>query len=260
MALCKKKKAAPRTACRWIKHALIAVVWLLIWQITSMAVGSDLLLPPPLIVFKALLSLVMSASFWQTVLYTFLRVLFGFLLGMTAGSFLGVATAFSPALEAFFTPLRGLIRATPVTSFIILVLLYFSSGITPLFIAFLTVVPIAWTNVSAGIRSTDKNLLEAAKVFSLGRYKVFRFIYLPHLKPYAASAAMTALGFAWKSCIAAEVIASSKHSIGRALYESKLYLEVAELFAWTISVVVLSLVIEHLLKLLLRDRKGNAND
>ncbi len=248
------------TIHRWLKLGLIAAAWLLIWQLVSICIGSPLLLPPPLAVFKALLKLVVSTFFWRTVLYTFLRVFFGFLLGMATGSLLGIATAFSPALDAFLTPLKGLIRSTPVTSFIILVLLYLSSGITPLFIAFLTVVPIAWTNISTGVHSTNKNLLEAAKAFSFGKFKTFRFVYLPHLKPYAASAAMTALGFAWKSCIAAEVIASSKYSIGRALYESKLYLEVADLFAWTISVIILSLGIEQLLKLLLKNRRNNADN
>ncbi|HBV80665.1 MAG TPA: hypothetical protein DEF33_06840, partial [Clostridiales bacterium] len=67
------------------------------------------------------------------------------------------------------------------------------------------------------------------------------------VRPYLSAAATTGLGFAWKSCVAAEVIALSKNSVGRALYESKLYLETAELFAWTASVVLISVLFEKLL-------------
>lgn len=59
--------------------------------------------------------------------------------------------------------------------------------------------------------------------------KTLREIYFPAVRPYLSAAATTGLGFAWKSCVAAEVIALSKNSVGRALYESKLYLETAEL-------------------------------
>lgn len=77
--------------------------------------------------------------------------------------------------------------------------------------------------------------------------KTLREIYFPAVCPYLSAAATTGLGFAWKSCVAAEVIALSKNSVGRALYESKLYLETAELFAWTASVVLISVLFENYL-------------
>ena len=66
---------------------------------------------------------------------------------------LGVLTAFSGLADEFLAPLRSIVKATPVTSFIILVLLYLTSSLTPAFIAFLVVTPIVWANVRAGVRS-----------------------------------------------------------------------------------------------------------
>jgi len=54
------------------------------------------------------------------------------------------------------TPLKNIIKATPVTSFIVLILLYFSSNVTPSAVAFLAVLPICWSNVCEGLRQTDK--------------------------------------------------------------------------------------------------------
>ena len=59
---------------------------------------------------------------------------------------------------------------------------------------------------------------------------------------------MTGLGFAWKSGIAAEVIALPALSVGKNLYDTKIYLERADLFAWTLAVILLSLGLEALLK------------
>lgn len=128
-----------------------------------------------------------------------------------------------------------------------LILLYFSSNVTPSAVAFLAVLPICWSNVCEGLRQTDKKMTELAHAYAFGRKKTLREIYFPAVRPYLSAAATTGLGFAWKSCVAAEVIALSKNSVGRALYESKLYLETAELFAWTASVVLISVLFEKLL-------------
>ena len=83
-------------------------------------------------------------------------------------------------------------------------------------------------------------------------------IYFPQTKPFFKSACITGLGLAWKSGIAAEVISTPKLSIGRSLYESKLYIETPELFAWTLTVIILSIIAEKILtavfKFVLKER------
>lgn len=225
----------------------IALIWLLIWQFASMAVDSSLLLPSPIETAKSLFLLVQQLKFWQSVGMTLLRVMAGFLLGMLFGTALGVITYLSRAADAFFSPIRGVIKATPVTSFIILLLLWFSSSLTPVISAFLMVMPIFWTNVREGLNATDVQLLEMAEVFGFSRRKKLMHIYAPSTLPQLLAACITGIGFSWKSGVAAEVIASSSFSIGRSLYESKIYLEIPELFAWTATVIILSMVIEKLL-------------
>ena len=77
-------------------------------------------------------------------------------------------------------------------------------------------------------------------------------IYFPQTKPFFKSAGITGLGLAWKSGIAAEVISMPKLSIGRSLYEAKLYIETPELFAWTLTVIILSIITEKVLTVLFK--------
>ena len=125
-----------------------------------------------------------------------------------------------------------------------LLLLYFSPVTTPIAVCFLMVAPIAWANVNKGITETDPQLLEMAKAFKLGRAKTLKSVYIPSILPHFLTAATTGFGFAWKSCVAAEVIAMSRLSIGKALYESKLYLETPQLFAWTAAIIIISMLLE----------------
>ena len=76
------------------------------------------------------------------------------------------------------------------------------------------------------------------------------FLYLPSVLPYFASACITALGLAWKSSVAAEVLSVTKKSIGEKLFLSNLYLESAELLAWTVVVILLSIGMESLIKII----------
>lgn len=232
---------------RILKACFIAICWLALWQFAAMAAGSAILLPSPWETAKAFAALAGTGYFWKTAAATLLRVAAGFLLGMAAGTALGVLTAFSRLADEFLSPVRGIVKATPVTSFIILVLLWFTATLTPVFIALLMVMPIAWANVREGVLAVDAQLLEMAEVFRFSRTKKLRHIYLPSVLPQYLAACTTGFGFAWKSGVAAEVIARPAFSIGRNLYESKLYLNTEELFAWTALVILLSMLLERLM-------------
>lgn len=243
---------------RILKGIGIALCYLAVWQFAAALVGKALILPSPADTTRALFALAGTAEFYLSIGMTLLRVLAGFGAGVLAGTLLGLLSGFSQTADAFLAPLRSILKATPVTSFIILVLLYLTSSLTPAFSAFVMVTPLVWANVRAGIRSTDPLLIEMTKAFRLSRWKRFEKLYAPGALPQFAAACTTGLGFAWKSGVAAEVIANTDLSIGRNLMESKLYLETPDLFAWTATVILMSILLEKLMLLLLgrlrRDR------
>lgn len=243
------RKKRPRIDLR---RVLVAGVWLSIWVLLYRLVGQDVLLASPAQVIHTLARLVVTSEFWLSVGNSLLRVLMGFLLAVAVGSGLAVFTSFVPAARAFLVPAISIIKATPVASFIILALIWLHSDRVSIFIAFLMVLPIIWTNVAQGIAKTDQDLLEMARVFRFSRLKTLRFIYLPSVMPYFMAACMTGMGFAWKAGIAAEVLGVPRQSIGEHLYHAKIYLETSELFAWTAVVVVLSVLVEYVLVNLIR--------
>lgn len=141
---------------------------------------------------------------------------------------------------------KNKIKSTPVASFIILALVWLTGNYVPIFIGFLMVLPVIYSNVFQGIAQVDVKLLEMAKVFRMSRGKKLLKIYIPSVLPYFTAACRTALGLAWKAGVAAEVIGVTQNSIGRQLYYSKIYIETADLFAWTAVVILLSLSLEKI--------------
>lgn len=237
----------------------VAAFWLVVWELGSRAIRQEILLPSVTAVAGTLVRLWGSDAFWLSVAASLLRVLLGFCAAVLTGTVLAVLTCRVKLLHTLCAPLLHIVRAAPVASFIILAYFWIETDLLPAFIAFLMVVPMVWANVSQGIRQTDGKLLEMARVYRLRRGKILRHVWLPSVMPYFLTACTTGLGFAWKSGIAAEVICSPDLAIGTELKNAKAYLETPEVFAWTVTVVVLSVLLERvLLKLVRKNRKGGA--
>ena len=211
----KNKKEKQRKTKLWP-----IVFWLMIWQAVSVFVGQEILLASPAAVLKRLFTLVTEPVFWQSLLFSGARIGAGFLLGAAAG-IAGAALAgrFSIA-EELLTPLVAAVKAVPVASFVILILIWVSSKNLSVVISFLMVFPILYTNTR------------------------LRWVILPQLYPYIRTGCSLSLGLCWKAGTAAEVIGIPNRSIGEHLYQAKIYLDTPGLFAWTAAIVYVSFCLE----------------
>lgn len=245
---------------RLLTKLAVLLIWLGVWQAAFLAVGQKLLFASPLQVAERLSALVVQAGFWQSVGLSFLRISAGYCLGVFFGVLLASVTSMSAFLRSLFEPVLTLARSTPVASFIILALVWIRKDTVPVFIVFLIVLPIIWANVRQGIEQTNRDYLEVAEVFRFGFFKTLKTVYAPSVLPYFAAGCTTALGMAWKSGVAAEVLAMPIRSIGYNLYRSKINIETADLFAWTAVVIVMSVILEKLMAFLLRKIREGKND
>ncbi|MBQ9733671.1 MAG: ABC transporter permease subunit [Clostridia bacterium] len=229
------------------KNLIVLAFWLFVWQGLTVLVGNPLLLPSPIAVIGRMAELMLTGSFWHTVALSLGRILLGVVCAVVLGLALAVATSFSRLLHSLFSPLITVIKSTPVASFIILVLIWVGRDILPSVIVVLMALPVVWSNVSTGISSTDALLLQMGRVFRFSFGKTLRRIYIPSVMPHFLSACRSCLGLAWKAGVAAEVLTVPAVSIGKMLYESKLYWETLDLFAWTLVVIICSLISEMVL-------------
>ena len=230
-----------------LRTLAVLAFWLSVWALAAAAVGQDLLLPSPDQVARELVSLARTPDFWLTIGRSVLRVLTGILGALGLGVGLAFLTHKSAVMNVLFSPVMTLVKSTPVASFIILALVWLGRSVVPVFISALMVLPVVWANVSAGLKGIDPQLLELARVYGLPRGRVLRRITWPSVLPHLRAALRSALGLGWKAGIAAEVLTVPPYSIGKRIYEAKLYLETTELFAWTAAVILVSLLIENLL-------------
>lgn len=232
--------------------ALVAAFWIAVWEALYYLVNQDILIASPQAVIARGAQLVVTPDFWMTAGLSLCRILIGYLIAVAAGVLVAVATSASKVVYALLYPIISILRVTPVASFIILALVWISAGAVPSLMAGIIVLPIVWANVSEGIAGTDPQLLEMARMYRFGRLKTFRRIYVPSVAPYFTATCMTGLGMAWKAGIAAEVLSVPKLAIGTNIYDAKRYIETADLFFWTLVVIILSMILEKVVRLIVK--------
>ena len=232
----------------WGERALAVAFWLVVWQVAAVAVGSRIILVGPAEVATRLAELAGTQEFWGAVGVSLTRIAAGFALAVVAGIALAAAAGRWRVARTLLAPLVGAVKAAPVASFVILVLIWVPSRRLSVIISFLMAMPIVYTNVLEGIDQTDPALLEMADVFGVRGLRRVATVYASEVAPYLRAGISLAVGLSWKSGIAAEVIGLPDPSIGINLYESKVYLDTPDLFAWTLAIVLLSVAIEAALR------------
>ena len=233
------------------KGVVIAALWIGVWYAVWAIVDLPLLFPAPHVVAKRLWELLGEKSFYAITGKSLLNILAGLLIGVFSGCLLAAMTALSPLIGDFFRPFMTLVKTTPVASFIILLLIFAGAAKTPSLVTILIVLPIVWSNLDEGLRNVDPKLKEVATVYRFPVGKRLKVLVFPSLLPYFSASLKSALGLAWKAGVAAEIIAMPKGTIGTQIGNAKLYLESADLFAWTLTVILFSFVIEFALTKLL---------
>ena len=227
----------------WKKVAIV-LFWLCIWQFAAIYTNNSILLVSPIQAGYAFLENIARPDFWDIVLHSFGRIGLGFLMALLIGIILGASAYRFKLIEIFLEPLMTVIKSVPVVSFVVLLLIWFGSANLSFFISFLVVFPNIYVNTIAGFRNTDRDLIQMAQVFHIGGLNCFFYIYRPSLMPYLMSALKISLGMSWKSGVAAEIIGLPQYSLGERLYMSKIYLDTAGLFSWTLLIILLSFIFE----------------
>ena len=117
--------------------------------------------------------------------------------------------------------------------------------------------PLVWQTVHDSLFAIDSELLEMATVFRVKKFHVISKIVFRSVFPSLLTTCTGALGFAWKAGVAAEVISSPQMSIGRFLLKAKTSLETTDVFAWTINIVLLSILLESIFKYAVSTAEGD---
>ena len=232
----------------WKKWSLIAVFWLVLWEVLALIVGNTLLLPGPMDTVRALAALLVDGTFYMDALATIGRCLAAMVLALIAGTLLSICAYKWHWVRDILSLPVSLFKTIPIMAVAIYMILLMSAGSVPVLVCWIMCFPIVYTNLLAGLDSMDVKLLEMAKIYKIEGSKLVRWVYMPSLYPHFRSAMSLVAGMSWKAIVTAEVLSIPQLSLGYELMNAKYYLTTDRLFAYVVVLILISVVFERLIK------------
>jgi len=218
--------------------AILGVWWLL-------ALGMPhYILPGPVRVWQALAQISANGDLWNNLVITLGRVGAGFVLATLIGLPLGILLGANRRLGEFFEPVIPVLNTVSSAIWAIFAIIWFGvSNATTIFVVFMTAMPLIITNVWQGTRTVNADFIELAHVLRMPAWKVMVKIYLPTILPYFFSGARLAFGFGWRVSLVAETLGSSS-GVGYRLRQAADLIQTDQVFAWTLTLVVMMAALE----------------
>ncbi len=232
----------------WSGWGAIASIFLFIalWEFGHQLYG-NLVLPSPKETFLRLGQMLVTESMWLEMQITIQRALWGFLLSVLAGTFLGMLAGLFVTASMMSRPLITILMGMPPIAWIVLAMIWFGmSNMTVIFTVVVACFPIVFVGALQGTRTLEGNLKEMADSFDTPLLMKFSDIYFPHIFSYIFPAWIAALGMSWKIVVMAELL-STPDGIGAALAVTRSQLDTAGALALVVMLVGSLLLIEYLL-------------
>jgi len=231
-----------RSSAHWLRLASVAGLFVA-WAVAALLIDGRTL-PAPWTV---------AASFYDHLVYgtllfdlgmTLWRVAAAFVIAMIFGTAVGIIMGSRRDVDTMLDIWLILFLNIPALVTIILCYVWFGLTETAAITAVaLNKFPNVVVTMREGTRAVDRDLLEVAQVFRVGRMRTFTRFFLPQLYPYFMVSARSGIALIWKIVLVVELLGRS-NGIGYQLSIFFSQYDIAGLLAYTFAFVIVMILVE----------------
>ena len=217
------------------------------WTVAAAVIDKERTLPGVWPVTQKLWQLVESGSFVENGYLSLRRVALGFLLAFVVSAIVGIALGRSRTIEAMFGIYVFLALSVPGLAYAVIALILLGLNETAAVLAVAAAItPVLILNVWDGTKALDRDLVEMATIYKVGRWRMIRDVILPSLSPFLFTGARLGLSQAWKLVVVVELLALSS-GVGYGINFSFNNFDMAGVLAWTLGFSIVMAIIEFAL-------------
>jgi NitT/TauT family transport system permease protein len=225
----------------WPVISALLITLLVWWWVTNARVVPDFMVPTPQEVWLAFAQLVQTGDLWKHLGATLSEALLGFGAAFVVGSTLGYLLSRSALLSRVLGPYIAATQAMPMLALAPLLVLWFGLGLSSKVIicALIVFFPIL-VNTTAGLRSVDKDLVDASYTMGAGRWQALRHVEIPLALHTLLAGIRMGLTLSLTGAIIGEFI-SSDSGLGFLMTMARTNFDSAMLFAAAITMTSLAI-------------------
>ena len=225
------------------------VLVIALWQLLhASGLVSGVLLPSPLQVVDAAVRQFAQGTLLEHIRASTVRVLIGVVVGVVLAIPVGFALGWYKNLRGFLDPLINFLRALPPIALVPLVVVYVGIGENGrLFVLIYASFFPAVIVIYEGIIAIEQIYVKAARVLGANGRELFSRVVLPLTLPHVLTAFRVALGVAWATLVAAELVAA-RTGLGAMIQNASNFFQIPTIFLGIILIGVIALVMDSLLR------------
>jgi NitT/TauT family transport system permease protein len=218
------------------------------WALVA-AVGDNPLTPSPAQVLESFRTGLADGTLLDNSVGSLKRVLLGFVLGVLVAIPAGFLMGWYRWARGLIEPWVQFFRTVPPLALIPLVIVFLGIGETAkVFVIFLAAFLSSVLATFQGVRNVDNTLINAARVLGAGDLVIFVKVVVPASLPFIFVGMRVALGSAWATLVAAELIAAP-FGLGRMMQAASQFLDTPRIVVGIILIGLLGFVMDRLLLL-----------
>lgn len=234
-----------------VRKTVIVLGLALIWQVYASLLNNTLLFPSLTETLGALWDGTIHGELLVRVWYSVRLLLIGYAIGL---AFATLLTAFAMASRIgadLMETLTAMLNPLPAIALLPLALIWFGLGSGSLiFVLIHSVLWAAALNTLSGFQSVSATLRMLGSNYELSLPRYVSKILIPAAFPSILSGLKISWAFAWRTLIAAELVfgtSSQSGGLGWFIYENKNLMQIPDVFAGLLAVILIGLIVENLI-------------
>jgi NitT/TauT family transport system permease protein len=218
-----------------------------VWWIAA-GYFDPVLLPSPIVTGETAWRMVADGELALSMGVSYLRICAGWLAGGLVGAILGLLMGRLPVMNRLLDPLVEFARFIPPISFLTLFIIWLGVGELSkvLLIAYATVFVVS-VNVAVGAASIREGYVRAARSLGASPMQIFFRVFVPRTVPYMMTGMRLAMGNAFMTIVAAEILAS-KVGVGHMIWNAQAYMQTAQVFVGFAALCVMGFTTDRLIQ------------
>jgi ABC-type nitrate/sulfonate/bicarbonate transport system permease component len=234
------------------------LILLIVWEIGAAIIADSSILPTVQATVHTFLHYLnrpypsTSAPLWKDLVVSGRRVLVGFFFAAVSGVLIGSAMWMWRPLREMIDPVIELTRPLPPLAFIPLLIVWFGIGELPKIVLIVVgVLPIIVVSTVAALESVPSELDQCARTLGASRFYALFHVQIRAAVPGIITGMRLAMGGAWTSIVAVEMIAATS-GVGFLILQAGNYLLTSLVMSGIIAIGIVGLIFDTCLRGLLR--------
>jgi NitT/TauT family transport system permease protein len=233
----------------WLRKLAILIVLALAWEVYGRWLDNPLLVPPFSAAVQALVADVANGTIPKRALSSIEVLLVGFAVGTVLAGLLTVFAISTKIGTDFLETVTAMFNPLPAIALLPLALIWFGLGDGSL--VFVLVHSVTWAvslNMLAGFRGVSVTARMVGRNYNLKGLRFVGQILIPAAFPSILAGLKIGWAFAWRTLIAAELVfgvSSGQGGLGWYIFESKNQLEIPQVFAGLLTIILIGLAVEN---------------